>query len=84
MIHQRLAVPMDRSPSDPEVRELIRRHHQHINDWFYTCSVEVYRGLGDLYMQDERFTAFYEKIKAGMAQFMRAAMHAYCDQLEEG
>ncbi len=81
-IQQGIAARMDRDPADPEVQEWIGRHHQHINDRFYTCSTEVYRGLGDLYVGDERFTAYYEKVNPGMAQFMRAAMHAYCDRLE--
>ncbi|MFO7172256.1 MAG: MerR family transcriptional regulator [Bacillota bacterium] len=77
-----LAALLDRDPADPEVQNWIRRHHQHINSRFYTCSPEVYRGLADLYVTDERFTAFWERIRPGMAQFMRAAMHAYCDRLE--
>lgn len=81
-IYEGLAALMDRSPSDPEVQKLIRRHHQHINDRFYACSLEVYRGLGDRYAQDERFAAFFDKIRPGLARFMRAAMHAYCDRLE--
>ncbi len=81
-IQQGLASLMDRSPSDPEAQEWIHRHHQQINDRFYTCPPEMYRGLGDMYVYDERFTANYEKIKPGLAQFIRAAMHAYCDKLE--
>jgi DNA-binding transcriptional MerR regulator len=81
-INQGLAALVGRDPADPEVQEWIRRHHQQINDRFYTCSTEIYRGLADMYVQDERFTATYEKIRPGMAQFMRAAMHVYCDRLE--
>lgn len=81
-ILQQIASLMDRAPLDPEVQEWIGRHHKQINDRFYTCSPEVYRGLGDLYVEDERFKAYFERIKPGMARFMRAAMHAYCDHLE--
>lgn len=81
-IYQALASLMDRSPTDPEVQEWIGRHHQQINDRFYTCSLEVYRGLGDLYVQDGRFTATIDKFRPGLAQFMQAAMHAYCDKRE--
>ncbi|HEY3364913.1 MAG TPA: MerR family transcriptional regulator [Symbiobacteriaceae bacterium] len=82
LINQGLAVLMDRSPADPEVQEWVRRHHQQINDRFYTCSLEIYRNLGDMYVQDERFAANYERVKPGLTEFMRAAMHAYCDKLE--
>jgi DNA-binding transcriptional MerR regulator len=81
-INQGLAALVGRDPADPEVQEWIRRHHQQINDRFYTCSTEIYRGLADMYVQDERFMATYEKIRPGMAQFMRAAMPVYCDRLE--
>jgi DNA-binding transcriptional MerR regulator len=79
---QGIASLTDRAPSDPEVQQWIGRHHKHINDRFYRCSLKVYRGLGDLYVEDERFKAFFERIKPGMAWFMRDAMHAYCDRLE--
>jgi hypothetical protein len=75
LIYEGIAVP-----SDPAVQEWVRRHHKLINDRFYPYSAEVYRGLGDLYVQDDRFTATYENMKPGMASFMRAAMHAYCNK----
>lgn len=81
-IEQQLAALMDRGPADPEVQVWIGRHHQMINDRFYTCSTEIYRGLGELYVADERFTAYYERIRAGMAAFMTEAMQLYCDKLE--
>jgi MerR family transcriptional regulator, thiopeptide resistance regulator len=77
-----VAALMDRGPSDPEVQEWVRRWHKLINDRFYTCSTEVFRGLGTMYVEDPRFTATYENIKPGMAVFMRDAMHSYCDKLE--
>ena len=70
-----------RGPYDPGVQKWIARHHRQINDRFYACSPEVYRGLGDLDVADPRFTAFYEKIRPGLARFMRDAMHVYCDAL---
>ncbi|MGE5589752.1 MAG: TipAS antibiotic-recognition domain-containing protein [Bacillota bacterium] len=81
-ITQGVAALMDRDPVDPEVQRWIRKHHEMINDRFYTCPLAVYRGLGDLYVQDQRFTANYDRVKPGLAAFMRAAMHAYCDKAE--
>ncbi len=76
-----IAALMDRDPGDPEVQKLIERHFRLINDRFYTVTPEIFRGLGDLYVSDPRFTAFYDKVKPGLAQFMKAAMHAYCDRV---
>lgn len=81
-ISQGIAALMERSPEDPEVQGWVGKWHQVINDRFYACSSEVFRGLADLYVQDERFTAVFEKTRPGMAEFMRQAMHAYCDKLE--
>jgi len=76
-----LAALMERSPADAEVQEWIRRHHRQINDRFYTCPPEMYRGLGTMYVEDPRFAANYERVKPGLARFVQAAIAAYCDQL---
>lgn len=80
-IQQGLASLMDRDPADPEVQSLIDRHFQQINNRYYTCTPEIYRGLGDLYVNDERFKANYEQVRPGLAKFMRAAMRVYCDRI---
>lgn len=79
-IMQALAALMDRQSTDPEVQRWIGRHHQQINRWFYDCSLEIYRGLSELYVTDERFAANYEAVKPGLTAFISAAMQAYCDQ----
>ncbi|SRR5579875_3503639 len=81
MISEAIAARMDRAPDDPEVQEWIQRYHQHINDRFYTCTAQIFRGLADCYVQDERFTASWEAIKPGMAHFMSEAMIVYCNAL---
>lgn len=81
-IWQGLGDRMQRDPADPEVQEFIGRYFRLLNDRFYTMTLEIFRGLGDLYVDDSRFTATYENVKPGLAQFMRAAMHVYCDRLE--
>lgn len=81
-IEQGIASLMDRVPTDPEVQAWIQKHHEHINNRYYTCPAEMYRALGNMYVEDERFTAHYEKIRPGMAQFIQAAIGIYCDRLE--
>jgi DNA-binding transcriptional MerR regulator len=77
-IPRRLAGLMDRQPGDGEVQKAIALHYQWIGN-FYTASAEIYRGLGTLYTQDPRFRANYDKHRAGLADFMKAAMEYYCD-----
>jgi hypothetical protein len=77
-----MAARMDRDPADPEVQALIARHHQQINERFYDCSTEIYRGLATMYVDDPRFAANYEAVHPGLAAFMRDAMLVRCDRLE--
>lgn len=46
---------------------------------FYPDYNKVYhKGLGELYVSDERFKAYYEKIAPGCAEFLRKAINIYC------
>lgn len=73
-----LAKLMSRGAEDEDVQKMIAKHYQGIQT-FYDCSLEMYRGLGQLYVDDPRFTAFYEKFAPGMATFMQQAIAHYCD-----
>lgn len=65
-------------PNDARVQALIARHHAWIGQ-FYTVTPEIYRGLGQMYVEDARFRAHYDQHRAGLADFMRAAMEYYCE-----
>jgi DNA-binding transcriptional MerR regulator len=67
-------------PADsPRAMALAEEHRQYINRWFYECGYDTHRGLGDLYLADERFTERYEQIQAGLAGYLRNAIHANAD-----
>lgn len=40
----------------------------------------MYRGLGNMYYNDPRFSAYYEKFHRGLAKFMKEAIDVYCDE----
>jgi len=80
-IERDAAALMDYAPDDPRVRAVMARWFAYIDQSFYRVTPEIFRGLGDGYVQDPRFAAHYEAVKPGLAQFMRDAMHAYCDAL---
>jgi DNA-binding transcriptional MerR regulator len=80
----KLAALMDsKSPSAPEVQAVIADCRQHITDSFYNCTPEIFRGLADLYVMDERFTANIDKIKPGLAKFLSEGIIIYCENLEK-
>lgn len=78
----KMASLMGEEPGSPEVQETIGRYFRYMSDYFFDCSLEAFRGIGEGYVQDKRFTAFYDKIKIGLAEFMRQAMNLFCDREE--
>ena len=81
-IYTGIAAKMDRDPGSPEVQELVGRWYRVINEKFYTCTPEVFRGLGEMYVQDQRFTDNIDKVKPGLARYLKEAMGLYADKLE--
>ncbi|MGP3918197.1 MerR family transcriptional regulator [Nonomuraea sp. 10N515B] len=64
-------------PADGEhAMDLAERHRGHITRWFYDCSHDMHRRLGDLYVDDPRFTAAYDALAPGLAGYLRQAIHA--------
>ncbi|MDB5052156.1 MAG: MerR family transcriptional regulator [Bacilli bacterium] len=78
-IYKNIVAAMDNGPSDPQVQKAVGELRQHITDHFYNCTVDIFRGLGNLYVDDDRFTANIDKHKEGLAIFLSEAMHVYCD-----
>lgn len=68
----------DREPDDLEVQAAIARHHGWIEN-FYPASADVYRGLSQLYTENDEFRQTYDKYRPGLADFMKAAMMHYAD-----
>jgi hypothetical protein len=67
------------SPDDPAVRAVVERYWQYLERWFYTPTPEMYAGLGDLYLNDPRFTKNIDKAREGLAAYQRAAMRIYAE-----
>jgi len=82
-ITQGIADNMDKGYASPEVQTWVARWHQAISTHFYPCSLETFEALGHSYVSDPRFTATYEKVRAGLAAFMEQAMVFYCQKRSE-
>jgi DNA-binding transcriptional MerR regulator len=59
-----------------QAMDVAEEHRQHISRWFYDCPPEMHAGLGRMYVEDERFTAHYEQIAPGLAQYVSTAVQA--------
>lgn len=79
-VSEALAALADRPPDDAEVQAQIARHHAWIEN-FYPCPADLYRGLGQMYVEHPEFRAFYEKYRPGLADFVAAAMNHYADRV---
>ncbi|MCI5106186.1 MAG: TipAS antibiotic-recognition domain-containing protein [Pseudomonadales bacterium] len=62
--------------NDSKVLDIVEKMRLQIDQWFYPCSRAMHASLGEMYVMDARFTATYEKLHPGMAQFMRDATAA--------
>ena len=80
-IEQGIIERMDRGAGDPAIQKLIGDKRQHISDYFYQCTPEIFRGLGDMYVNDPRFQKNINKKQEGLAEFYQEAIRIYCDQL---
>lgn len=64
-------------PADSErAMDLAEEHRQQISRNFYDCPPEMHAGLGRMYVEDERFTAHYEQVAPGLAQYVSSAVQA--------
>ncbi|CAL9303222.1 MerR family transcriptional regulator [Streptomyces sp. SudanB52_2052] len=63
-------------PTGEAAMALAEEHRQHICTWYYECSHEQHRRLGEMYVADERFKAFYESMRPGLAEHLRDAIAA--------
>jgi DNA-binding transcriptional MerR regulator len=68
----RAGVPAD----DPRAMDAAEAARLQIDRWFYPCSREMHAGLGEMYVADERFAAFYDGVVAGLAPWVRDAIAA--------
>ena len=60
----------------PDVQELIDRHYLWVCN-FWTPQRDSYIGLGQMYVDDPRFTAHYNEFAVGLAPFIRDAILRY-------
>ena len=78
-IYKRIYDRMEFGPEDQQVQQAVGEWRKLITDNFYNCTIEIFRGLADMYVYDERFTKNINKHGEGLAEFLKDAMHIYCD-----
>lgn len=64
-------------PAGPLAQEAAELHKQWICYFWPTYSKEAHAGLAQMYVDDERFSAYYDKEQPGTAEFLRDAIAIY-------
>ncbi len=70
------AIRVGFAPDSPEVQEVVATHYRWVS-LFWTPSAETYRGLTQMYVEDERFRSNYDEIAPGAAVLLRDAADIY-------
>lgn len=66
------------APDCDEAQSIVKKLQNYITENFYTCTNEILKGLGQMYVADERFKANIDKHLEGTAQFISKAIEIYC------
>jgi len=70
------ALAVGLAPESTQAMYAAERARLLIDTWFYPCSREMHLSLGEMYVTDSRFTVTYEKVRLGLAQYIRDAIAA--------
>lgn len=71
------------SPDSPKARALVEQLRKFITDHYYTCTPQILRGLGQMYIVDERFQSSIDRAGGpGTADFANRAITAYCNSMK--
>lgn len=82
-LYRRMAIIRETPPASEEAQALIAEWYELLNSFGYPYTLEAFKMLGQMYVDDERFTRNIDQYGEGLAQFMCEAMAVYADQQEE-
>lgn len=68
------------APDSEEAMAAAEEARRFIDEWFYTLSPEMHRGLAEMYLADQRFKAHYDEAAPGLAEFVHDAINANADR----
>ena len=78
-----VAVRAGEDPAGSEGKRLARTHREWLSILMPDCDNSRQAGIGELYVADERFTAYYDGEAPGCARFLRDAILAYTGTAEQ-
>lgn len=77
MFHTIKQAMVNGDPSSELAQKGADLHRQWLSFYWDTYSKEAHAGVAQMYVDDERFTSYYDKHQPGFARFLRDAVHIY-------
>jgi DNA-binding transcriptional MerR regulator len=79
-LFEKLAGLREEDPSSDKVQKVVEELYRFFNSNFgYHYSLEAFAGLGQMYVNDERFTKTIDSFGKGLSVFLAKAMGVYAD-----
>jgi len=76
-LNSQLASLVEEPPGSKEVQQLIALHFVYIGKHFDVTKA-IYKDMGSMYAEDERFRAYYDQYNDQLAGFMKEAIEIFC------
>ncbi|MEV5873394.1 MerR family transcriptional regulator [Streptomyces sp. NPDC052101] len=67
-------------PTGAAAMDMAEEHRQHIGRYYFEVPYEMHRCFAEMYVSDERFKAFYDAMRPGLAEHLRDAILANADR----
>ena len=67
-------------PHSDETQEVVGKHFVWVSS-FWDPDKEAYLKLSEMYLEDERYFAFYERIHPGLSEYLSLAMKSYANSM---
>lgn len=78
IIDQLKAGYLEGNPAGEAAQRACDLHREWLQLYWAQYSKEAHRGLGDMYVADERFKVYYDQHQEGLAEFFRDALQIFC------
>ncbi len=68
-------------PGNEAVQKLVVSWQKYITDTYYDCTDDILMGLGQMYVEDERFKKNMDKFGVGTAKLISDGIKVYCEKI---
>lgn len=76
-IFKKFADNIGEDPTSPKIKAIVKEWQDFITEYYYDCTDEILKGLGEMYVADERYKKNLDKYGDGTAEFMSRAIKEY-------